>query len=317
MRLCAALLIDPPQRDEIDGLRRGLGGAAGLGRIAPHVTVVPPVNVASAGLRRAQTTLRAAAGSAPGPLHLELGPVATFAPANPVLYLQVGGDLHGLARLRARLLAPPLSPPSSRPDLRPFVPHVTLGRATDPVWTAAAIAALACYRMTVACDRVVLLAERSDAGGRRWVPWADAALLPAAVVGRGGLPLELTRGRLVDPEAAALLPPEAAALLPAGAAGTGPAGEGAGDGAGDGRRIVVTARREAEVVGVAVAWVDDDGGQVAVVVDPACRGQGIGSHLLAAVESDVASAGWSCTTLAAHGPAAWYRRRGRFSVAAG
>ena len=43
-RLGVAVVIDPPVADEINGLRRAVRDGA-LDRIAPHVTLVPPVNV--------------------------------------------------------------------------------------------------------------------------------------------------------------------------------------------------------------------------------------------------------------------------------
>ncbi len=43
-RLGVALLIPAPLDREIDGLRRAVGDGA-LGRIPPHLTLVPPVNV--------------------------------------------------------------------------------------------------------------------------------------------------------------------------------------------------------------------------------------------------------------------------------
>jgi GNAT superfamily N-acetyltransferase len=72
---------------------------------------------------------------------------------------------------------------------------------------------------------------------------------------------------------------------------------------------VVSGRREGHLVGLAVAWMDDSGGHVAVAVQPATRRQGVGGHLLAAVEAAVDRAGWRCARLAAVGPAGFYRAR--------
>ena len=79
--------------------------------------------------------------------------------------------------------------------------------------------------------------------------------------------------------------------------------------------IVLSARREAEVVGVAGAWRADDGGHAAVFVAPAVRRQGIGGILLAHLESAVVTAGWACPSLHAHGPAGFYRARSSYSNA--
>ncbi|MBV9661015.1 MAG: 2'-5' RNA ligase family protein, partial [Acidimicrobiales bacterium] len=87
-RLGVALLLDGPPAHELDGLRRALGDPA-LGRIPPHVTLVPPVNVRAAELPVALAVIRAAAARQSGPLDLTIGSVATFLPANPVVYLSV------------------------------------------------------------------------------------------------------------------------------------------------------------------------------------------------------------------------------------
>jgi GNAT superfamily N-acetyltransferase len=77
--------------------------------------------------------------------------------------------------------------------------------------------------------------------------------------------------------------------------------------------IVLTARRESEVVGAAIAWRADDGGHAAVVVAPSVRRQGIGGTLLAHLESAVVAAGWECPTLRAHGPVGFYRARSNYA----
>ncbi len=91
----------------------------------------------------------------------------------------------------------------------------------------------------VVIERVHLLEERHTEGGRRWEPVADVALGPSVIVGRGGLPWELTPGELIDPEARAW-------LLQAGVeVGDRPAGT---------RPLVTVARQEGAVAGVAWGW---------------------------------------------------------------
>ena len=195
-RLGVAVVIDPPVADEINGLRRAVRDGA-LDRIAPHVTMVPPVNVPASRLTEALARLRAAAASCPDPLQLTLGPPASFLPANPVLTLPVGGDVDRLRALRDAVFIDPLA----RDLSWPWVPHVTLADEGDPARIEAAVGLLDGYRATVSVDRLVLLEATRTAAGLRWRGCADAALAPRRVVGRGGLDLELTRGRIVDPEA--------------------------------------------------------------------------------------------------------------------
>jgi 2'-5' RNA ligase len=279
-RLGVALVLDPPVACEVDGLRRALGDP-GLSRIPAHLTLVPPVNVKAVELPPALSVLRAAAARQPGPLHLHLGPVRTFLPDNPVAYLDVGGDLERLRALRDDVFAAPLQ----RTLSWPWVPHVTVADGVDPQRISAAVEALGSYASLAVADRVVLLEETA---GRVWRPLADADLGRPARVGTGGLPVELTTGRLPDPEVAD---------APAAPAGLD-------------RPLVVTARREGEPAGMAAAWLDRAGGHVEVRVLEGFRGQGIGSHLLAHVEALARRRGWSLPLVPASGPRGFYASRG-------
>lgn len=280
-RLGVALLLPPAVAAEVDGLRRALGDGA-LGRIPAHLTLVPPVNVREDRLADALAVLRSAA-AATRPLRLALGPPATFLPDNPVLYLEVGGDLDGLSALRRAVFADPLA----RPLTWPWVPHVTVADEAEPGRIAAALEALVDYRADITVERVHLLREGP---GRAWAPIADAPLAAAAVVGRGGLPVELVVSERPDPEAAAL---------------------------GVGAPFCVTARRHGAVVGAATG---SAGGEVArldaLVVARGARGQGVGSHLLAAVGSLAAERGCRAVVAAVGGGdegdelAAFLRHRG-------
>ena len=309
LRLGVALLVPSPVAEEIDGLRRAVGDRS-LSRVPPHITLVPPVNVALADLGAALAVLRRAAASIRSRLTVTLGAPDTFLPANPVLYLPVGDGADAVHRLRERVWYPPLT----RSLTWPFVPHVTLADDADPQRIGSAVAALADYRATVTFDRIHLLVERRP--GPQWRPLADAAFGPPAVVARGSpLELELTRSRQLDPEALDLLEAEGVepvggvvamrgteAVGAVGGVGAVPGTEevaGVGDvgrGTGVGRltpetplpgALVVTARRQGEVVGVAATWVTDRGRRSAVFVEPAHRRQGIGRHLEAALEAAV------------------------------
>jgi 2'-5' RNA ligase/GNAT superfamily N-acetyltransferase len=267
-RLGVALLLPGGPAREVDGLRRALGDP-GLGRVPAHCTLVSPVNVREADLGAALGLLRAAAASG-APVALRAGPLGSFLPANPVLHLPVvTGDAACIA-LRARLQAPPLE----RPAAWPYVPHVTVAEALDPDDIATAVALLAGAVVECVVDRIHLLEQGPD---RVWRPIADAVLGPPTVVGRGGLPLELAPTGLTDPEAAAVLA-TSGAPVPAAGAGEPPH-----------PRVVVTARRDDAVVGV--AWADAPGVAPvpavlrALTVVPDARREGVGGHLLAALEA--------------------------------
>lgn len=314
-RLGVALLLPEPVATEVDGLRRACDDPA-LGTMAPHLTLVPPVNVREDDLGAAFALLRAAAAACP-PLALRLGPPVTFLPDEPVLYLGVTGatgageagggaavqrrmaaaapggaeaavddgddageadpGLDRLHRLRAEVFRPPLA----RPLSHGFVPHVTLCAGGTADRLEAAARGLGAYEAEVDLAELTLLEERRDEQGRRWVPLADAPLGGPVVVARGGLAVELSLGRTVDPEAAALLPAhgEDPCRDPAGPAGQQP--------------LVVTARRDGVVLGLGAGWTSGACGAVRLVAvsDAIAPGEQVGDHVRAAFESAAADRG--------------------------
>jgi 2'-5' RNA ligase len=255
VRLGVALLVPPPHAPEVDGVRRALGDGA-LGRIPAHVTLVPPVNVREDRLGEALAVLRRAA-AATRPFTVALGPPATFLPDNPTVHLAVADD-GPLRAVRDRVFVDPLA----RPLTWPFVPHVTLADEAAPERVAAALVALADYRVEVTFDRVHLLREGP---GRVWAPIADAPFAPPAVIGRGGLPLELTVSDDPDPEARAIT---------------------------TARPLTVTARSEGGVAGWATGWCADGSAHIAaLVLSQDHRTLDVEGHLLAAFASEAARRG--------------------------
>jgi 2'-5' RNA ligase/L-amino acid N-acyltransferase YncA len=276
-RVGVVLLIPEPVAGEIDVLRRALG-EADVGRIAPHLTLVPPVNVADADFDGALDRLRDAAHRTSS-LHLKLGPPATFLPTNPVLYLGITGDVAGVDRLRDRVFRPPLE----RHLTWPFHPHITVLDGGDPERIRAAVGVLADWTASITVERAHLLEERHrDDGSRYWEPVAEARFEEPAVIGRGGLELHL--------EVTTELPGDAIAFR---------------DKAFDtldverfGERwrpvpLAVTARRDGRIVGTADGEVRQTGvaSLSSLVVAPDVRGQGIGAQLVAAFASAAAAQG--------------------------
>lgn len=278
-------------------LRRACGDET-LHRMAPHCTLVPPVNVREERLDEAVDLLRRAA-AATSPITATLGPPETFLPATPVLYLALSSGAEAVRDLRDRVFVDPLA----RALTWPFHPHVTLRDGGAPTRVSAAVAALADYRAQVTFEGVHLLQERRDDAGRRvWRPLADASFGPAAVVGRGGLELELSVTERLDPEAAAFSQRERSVLTGQGHAG------------GRVRDLAMTARREGTVVGTVVGWTGGQGAFIGeLVVAAASRGEGIGSHLVAAFSSEAAARGCRVCRVRAQagGPQeAFWRERG-------
>lgn len=239
-RLGVAILFDAETSAEIDGLRRALG-EPDRGRIPPHLTLVPPVNVRD--VEAAHAVVRKA-GQSTSPFEIVLGPVASFMPENPVAYLAVDGDVEAVHALRDAVFRPPLE----RELAWPFVPHVTVADGIEPAVIELGVAAMAAFEKTVAVRSVSLLQE----DGKRWLPIGTYPLGPPAVVGRGGLPLEID---VVDADGI----------------------------------VVVTAYREGAPVGVARGWRHGAHAWLShIEVAETARRDGVGSHVLAAFESAAA-----------------------------
>ena len=303
-RLGVALLIPQPVAREIDALRRAVG-VADTTRIPPHITLVPPVNVREVDIGGALDVLRRAAARS-RLIRLELGPVTSFAPISPTLHLAVGGDVEAVHALRDAVFTSPLE----RSLTYEFVPHVTLTEESDRIDDT--VRALRDYRCEVVIDSVHLLEEfrRDDDNERAWRPIADAPLGRApAVIGRGGLELELVPSGVLPPAAQTWLDARWddmdverwGAVRPADTP------------------IAVTARREGEIVGVASGLVRGDGSEAHLadlMVGREHRNGGVGAHLLAAFASRGAEHGATYLTLRtpANGSAQRFYERNGFSV---
>jgi ribosomal protein S18 acetylase RimI-like enzyme len=268
-RLTVALVITGPVSDEVDGMRRALGAKA-LGRIAPHVTLVPPVNIHEEDIEDVLEHVRREAARS-GPIAVELGPPAAFWPRTPVLYLELGGDIEGLLELQRCLVSGPLAPPPGRAE-RDFVPHVTLDQRIDPTRLAHVLVALGDYRSSYCFERVTILDQDAD---HRWWPMADTALGRPLVVGRGSLDLELAIVEQPDPVVQAWAEGEWEAY----------SRELYGPAVHPFERFVIIARTKGTPVGYAEGDIRGTALKLGrLIVSPQWRSQGIGSHLLRAVE---------------------------------
>lgn len=245
-RLGVVLLLPRHIAAEVDGLRRGLGGSP-IGRIPPHITLVPPVNVAD--VDGATALVRRVASEQPSTLHAVIGPVQTFHPITPVIYLAVGGpSLDAIRAMRDALDVGPLA--YQRPH--EFVPHVTLHDLATPEQVDGALASINHYIEPVALQGLTVLEEGDD---KTWQPIADAPF--------GDAPTTRTIGAEAVTVAVNKHQSEAASQI------------------GRYRPLIVEARVGTRTVGVArgrvaagdVAWLDE------LVVVGEQRGMGVGGAL--------------------------------------
>ena len=179
-RLGVVLLLPRNIAPEIDGLRRALGDTL-ADRVPPHITLVPPVNVNAERLDDALALIRRVAADEPAPIELTIGPVTTFHPVTPVVYLGVSGaGLDAVRRLQSTLTT---TEPLVRPADYPFGPHVTLADQATPEEIDGALASLGHYSVDVSLDLVSMLEEGDD---KVWRQVGDAPLGapdPSRVVG--------------------------------------------------------------------------------------------------------------------------------------
>jgi 2'-5' RNA ligase/GNAT superfamily N-acetyltransferase len=276
-----AVVLLPPEglTARIEGLRAAVEEPRPR-RLPPHVTLVPPVNVADGDEALLAAGLRGAAALA-RPFDLLVGPAASFAPETPTLHLAVQGrpaDLDALRRLRDDLRRAPLD----RPDPRPFVPHMTLRPSFPRQRIDGALAALTGTVGGWCVDRLHLLEHHPEPGAAWWEPVQEEPFGGPSVVGRGGLELALRTTHLVEPRVRDLI----------GAVDVAP-------GAVRSASLVVVAERPdrpGRPVGAAVGEVAPGPPTAvaelrALVVPAGERGAGVDAHLLAAWSSAAASRG--------------------------
>lgn len=200
------MLAPPADAAVIDALRRAVGVDEPF-HVAPHVTLVPPTNVADVDVDAVLATLRRV-GAAHQPVELEIGPADSFRPETPTLHLAVGGpDIDVLRAMRGHLRSGPLD----RPDTWPFHPHVTITERADDDMIAAGLTLLRGFRQQWEVGSLHLLEQRRGdpsvgAHGRApWIPIREEPFGGPALSGHGGIELSLRAVTMVEPQVAALL----------------------------------------------------------------------------------------------------------------
>jgi 2'-5' RNA ligase len=168
---------------QVDGLRSALGGF-GIGRVPPHITLVPPTNLHPREIDAEIYRLRVLA-SETAPYVVEVGPAGTFLPVSSVLYLSVlGGGVEQLAALQKRLVSSKLYKANSRP----FVPHVTL---LEPVDQRDAEAALQVMKAPLFEHRATSFEMMVSPSQGYWEVSSDFRFGPSRKRYRGGIQLKL------------------------------------------------------------------------------------------------------------------------------
>lgn len=167
-KLGAVLLLPRSIANEVDGLRRALG-VSPIERVPPHITLVPPINVPEDEVDGALALVRGVAARQPTRLHITIGPIATFYPVTPVVFLSVNGPgVDAIRSMRDALDDGPLAQELKHP----YVPHVTLSDDATDDEIRGALASLTHYVEPIALDGITVLEQ--DDGDKMWRPIADA-----------------------------------------------------------------------------------------------------------------------------------------------
>ncbi len=158
-RLGVIVLLPEPVAAHVQAWRRALRDPA-RGLIPPHLTLVPPQEVAAGALKAAIDLVdHAAAAVAPGVI--ELRGAATFLPHSPVAFLVVTEGGLTLQALERELQAPPLNQRAF-----PFYPHVTVAQGRSAEELESAVRELASFHAVFPLSQVTLT-EADELGGWR------------------------------------------------------------------------------------------------------------------------------------------------------
>ncbi len=197
-RVAVALLPPASISAKIQAVRSLLGDPR-IDRIAPHLTLVPPVNLADQDVEQLQGLLRSVA-SATTPFTLRLGPMSSFSPDTPTLHLAVQGDLPALRALRDQLRVPPVN----RPEVWPFTAHVTLRDSVPADQIPPALQLFTGELPPWHVGRLYLLEFSPLNKAEVWLPIIEEPFEAPVVVGRGGVELLLRTVNLLEPRVAQL-----------------------------------------------------------------------------------------------------------------
>lgn len=126
-RLTVGVVIDLPEpHATVIDRWRGRSGDAQAGRIAPHITVLPPTVIEALELQEVLEHLdKVAAATSAFPL--DLTGTGSFRPVSQVAFVRVGAGAGQCAELEAAVRSGPLGHPREYP----YSPHVTIAHDVD------------------------------------------------------------------------------------------------------------------------------------------------------------------------------------------
>lgn len=153
--------IPEPWGSELQGLRERIGDPMAE-LIAPHITLLPPVGLATTMVTEVVDHL-AAAAAAVEPFEIHLSGAGTFRPTSSVVFVELASGSEGCAALERGVRSGPLGI-----DLAwPYHPHVTVAHHLPDELLDAASAEVVGFEATFRVDDVTLYILDPDG---RWHP---------------------------------------------------------------------------------------------------------------------------------------------------
>lgn len=156
-----AIPIPEPWGSELQAYRESIGDPMSA-LIPPHITLVPPVDLAPDVAVDLHEHLADAAGSVE-PFDVHLRGTATFRPLSPVVFVALAEGISGCERLEQGVRSGPLGV-----DLTfPYHPHVTIAHELDDERLDRAFTDLGDFEARFRVDSFTLYVHDDTAG---WVP---------------------------------------------------------------------------------------------------------------------------------------------------
>lgn len=156
-----AIPIPEPWGSQLQAYRESIGDPMAE-LIPPHITLVPPVDLAPAVAADIEEHLTMA-GEAVAPFVVNLRGTATFRPLSPVVFLALTEGISGCERLERAVRSGPLGVDVTFP----YHPHVTVAHELGDDVLDQAFADLATFEARFTVDSFTLYVHDDEAG---WVP---------------------------------------------------------------------------------------------------------------------------------------------------
>lgn len=156
-----AIPIPDPWSSQLQRFRESIGDPM-ASHIPPHITLVPPVDLAPSVALDVHQHLADAAGSV-APFEVHLRGTGTFRPVSPVVFVSLAEGISGCERLEREVRSGPLGVDLSYP----YHPHVTVAHDVEDDILERAFDELAAFEARFAVDSFTLYVH-DDATG--WTP---------------------------------------------------------------------------------------------------------------------------------------------------